>query len=274
MKANGNSLRKYFSFFRMRFQMGLQYRAAAAGGCVTQFLWGIMECLAFRAFYEADESAFPMAFSSVVAYVWLREAFFALFTTWNTDNELFDSVINGNIAYELCRPLSVYRMWFARTAGNRLANAALRCVPILFAAFLLPEPFRMTLPVNVQSMLLFIITMFLGTGVTVAFCMFVYLLAFFTISPQGLRMVFTAMVQFLSGAIIPLSFMPDSVRRVLELLPFAGMFNVPLRIYSGDLVGAKMLRAIGMQIFWLILLTACGKLLCRAAERRIVVQGG
>ena len=36
-------MKKYLSFFRMRFLMGLQYRAAAAAGVVTQFTWGFME---------------------------------------------------------------------------------------------------------------------------------------------------------------------------------------------------------------------------------------
>ncbi|MCM1153893.1 MAG: ABC-2 family transporter protein [Roseburia sp.] len=267
-------MHKYISFFRLRFAMGLQYRAAAIGGIVTQFLWGFMECLAFRAFWEAAPEAFPMDFSAVVAYVWLREAFFALFTAWHADNEIFDSIINGDIAYELCRPLSIYHMWFARTVGIRLANASIRCLPILLASFFMPEPFRMTLPQSPASLCLFVLTMFLGLGVTVAFCMFVYILSFFTISPQGLRMTFTSMVEFLAGAIIPLPFMPDGVRKALELLPFAGMFNVPLRIYSGDLAGAEMLRAIGLQCFWLAALYIAGRILCRAAERKVVVQGG
>ena len=55
-------MKKYLSFFRMRFLMGLQYRAAAAAGVVTQFTWGFMELLVFRAFYQADASAFPMSF--------------------------------------------------------------------------------------------------------------------------------------------------------------------------------------------------------------------
>lgn len=87
-------------------------------------------------------------------------------------------------------------------------------------------------------------------------------------------MMFTSMVDFLSGAIIPLPFMPDGVRTFLELLPFAGMFNLPLRIYSGDLTGAPLLRGIGLQCFWLVTLLLAGKALCRAAERKIVVQGG
>ena len=75
-------MKKYLSFFRMRFLMGLQYRAAAAAGVVTQFTWGFMELLVFRAFYQADASAFPMSFEAVVSYLWLQQAFLALFMAW------------------------------------------------------------------------------------------------------------------------------------------------------------------------------------------------
>lgn len=264
----------YFSFFRIRFNMGLQYRVAAVSGAATQILWGLMECLAFMAFQESDPEAYPMALSATVSYIWLREAFFSAFTTWNADEDIFDSIVNGGIAYELCRPVSVYHMWFAKTVAARVAGAGLRCVPLLTVAFLLPRPLRLMFPKSPAHFALFVITLFLGLGVTVAFCMFTYVLAFFTISPQGLRMLFTSMIDFLSGAIIPLPFMPNAVRKVVELLPFAGMFNVPLLIYSGELAGTEMFRSIGMQCFWLITLVVSGRVLCKAAERKIVVQGG
>ena len=58
-------MRKYFCFFRIRFIHTLQYRSAAAAGVVTQFVWGFMELLAFRAFYMADPTALPMDFSAL-----------------------------------------------------------------------------------------------------------------------------------------------------------------------------------------------------------------
>ena len=36
-------MKKYLSFFRLRFLHGLQYRTAAVSGIVTQFVWGAME---------------------------------------------------------------------------------------------------------------------------------------------------------------------------------------------------------------------------------------
>jgi ABC-2 type transport system permease protein len=233
-----------------------------------------MECLAYKALLDTNAIAFPMEFSALVSYIWLKEAFLALFTTWMTDNDIFSMIIDGGIAYELCRPVSIYSMWYSKNIGGRLAAAALRCGPIILVALLLPKPFRLIFPKSMLSLSLFIVTMFLGLCVTVAFCMLVYILSFFTISPQGLRMVLTGAVEFLSGAIIPLPFIPNPVRGILELLPFASMQNVPLRIYSGDLRGIAMVNAIVLQIFWIVALVLFGKALCKLAERRVVVQGG
>lgn len=268
------AVKKYTSFFRLRFSMGLQYRAAALAGVVTQFAWGFMEIMVFRAFYEADASAFPMTFSATVSYVWLQQAFLAFFMAWMMENEIFDAIVNGDVAYELCRPVDIYWMWFSRSAANRLSRAVLRCFPILIVAGFLPAAYRMEAPAGAAEFFLFLLTLVVGLLVTVAFCMLIYVLAFYTVSAQGLRILFVSCVEFLSGAVIPLPFFPDRMRMVMELLPFASMQNVPLRVYSGDLMGAALWRAVGLQLFWLTALTLAGKLLCRRAVKRVAVQGG
>ena len=267
-------MKKYLSFFRLRFSMGLQYRAAALAGIVTQFVWGGMECLVFAAFYRADPSAFPMRFSAVASYIWLQQAFLALFMAWMMENEIFDCIRNGDVAYELCRPIDIYSMWFCRSMANRLSKAVLRCMPILLVAGFLPEPYRMRLPVSVLAGVEFAVSMALGLLVVTAFCMLVYITTFFTISPDGVRMTAVSAVEILAGSIIPLPFFPDSIRRILELLPFAAMQNVPFRIYSGDLSGRAAVNGVLSQFFWAFALILAGKLLMRKAAKKIVIQGG
>lgn len=267
-------MKKYLTFFRLRFSMGLQYRAAALAGVVTQFAWGFMLIMVFHAFYEADPEAFPMTLSATVSYLWLQQAFLALFATWMMENEIFDSVVNGNIAYELCRPVRIYHMWFSRSLANRISRAMLRCLPILLVAAILPEPYGIQAPASGMHFALFLITLLLGLLVTVAFCMLVYGLTFFTISAQGIRMVFTSLLDFFAGGVIPIPFFPEKLQAVIELSLFAAMQNVALRVYSGSMTAAQMQRTVALQVFWLIVLVFCGNLLCRYAERKVTVQGG
>lgn len=267
-------MKKYLSFFRLRFTMGLQYRAAALAGITTQFAWGFLEIMIFRAFYRADPSSFPMSFSATASYLWLQQAFLALFAVWMMENEIFDSIVNGNIAYELCRPVDIYNMWFSRSIATRLSRAVLRCFPILIVAAVLPEPYGIIAPASPRHFLLFLITMILGLLMTVSLCELVYILAFFTISPAGLRLMFNSVTDFFAGALIPLPFFPEKMRQIMELLPFASMQNVPLRIYGGSMSESEIRQAIFLQIFWFAVITFTGRMLCRLAQRRVTVQGG
>lgn len=267
-------MKKYISFFRLRFAMGLQYRAAALAGLATQFFWGAMNILLYRAFYEADPAAFPMSLEATATYVWLQQAFLHLFTIWSVEQEIFASITSGDVVYELCRPADIYNMWFARSAANRLSRTLLRCFPVLLLAALLPAPYGLGMPASSAHFCWFLIAMALGYLVAVAFLMVVYMLTFFTVSPNGLRTLVISTTEFLSGGIIPIPFFPEGVQRVVECLPFASMQNVPLRVYSASMSAEQMARAIGLQAFWLVTLIALGKLLCAIASRKMTLQGG
>lgn len=267
-------MKKYISFFRLRLVMGLQYRSAALAGIVTQFFWGFMEILVLRAFYEADPAAYPMTMEATCCYIWLQQAFLALFTGSSFEGELLSCIMDGGIAYELCRPISFYNMWYAKSVAGRMSRAMLRCLPILCVVIFLPKGYGLTAPKDMLHFGLFLLTLFLGCLVLVAIYMITYMIILYTLSADGVKMLFVSLMEFLTGSIIPLPFFPEKMQRVLELLPFAAMQNVPYRIYSGNLTGTDMKRAVFLQIFWLIVLTVIGKMLWCRAEKRVVVQGG
>lgn len=267
------ALRQYSTLFRIRFIGGLQYRAAALAGLSTQFVWGGMTILLFRAFYRSDPSSFPMDFQGLSSYIWMQQAFLALFMLWSMENEPFELIRSGNVAYELCRPVDLYWMWFVRTAATRVSKAVLRCVPILLLAAFLPEPYGVRLP-DAGIFLLFLLSMGLALLSVAAFSMLVYISTFYTLDSSGLRMLAASLTEFLSGAIIPLPFFPEPVERVLSLLPFAGMESTPLQIFAGTLAGKDALTAILLQLFWAMVMIIGGKLWMQRALSQVVAQGG
>lgn len=267
-------MRKYLSFFRVRFISGLQYRAAALAGASTQFAWGGMTILMYKAFYAADPQAFPMEFTQLSSYIWMQQAFLALFNAWALDGEIFDAITSGSVAYELVRPLDLYHMWFTKNVATRLAKVILRCLPILVITSLLPAPYGLSMPASPAALMFCGITMVLGLFTVVAYCMLVYIATFYTLSPAGVRPVAISLVEFMSGALVPLPFLPGRLQRALELSPFAGIQNLPFRIYSGNIAGSELAFGILLQIFWLLVLVALGKLWMSRSLGRVVVQGG
>jgi ABC-2 type transport system permease protein len=233
-----------------------------------------MELLQFSAFYRVNPSAFPMSLPQTVSYIWLQQGFLALFMVWFLDAHIFKSISDGGISYELARPVDLYNRWFCQSIAGRLAKAVLRCFPIFLVAFLIPEPFKMMLPTDIGQFLLFLFSTVLSLFVVVSFGMLIYISTLYTLSPIGVRIITAVLADFLAGGTVPLPFFPQGFRAVAELLPFAAMQNMPLRIYSGNIAGTDAVKGIIFQLFWLLVLTLLGKFLMKNAQRRIVVQGG
>ena len=267
-------MKKYLSFFRIRFIAGLQYRAAAWAGVATQFAWGGLTILMFRAFYQSGENSFPMEFADLSTYIWLQQSLLAMYMLWFFDNEIFETVTSGSIAYELCRPCDLYTMWFVKNMAIRLSRAALRCLPILAVAELLPAPYAMSAPSGVGAVVGSLVSMVLGFLVLIAFSMLIYISAFYTVSPMGIRILASSLTEFFAGAVIPIPFFPAWIQNIMNVLPFAAMQSTPFLIYTGYLQGAQVWQGMAVQLIWLVALLGIGKLLMGRALKRVVVQGG
>ena len=253
-------MKKYWSFFKMRLMAGLQYRAAALAGMSTQFIWGTMEILLYRAFWLEHPERFPMGMESLSAYIWVQQAFLTLFALWNWDFEVLESVKTGSVSYELLRPTDIYSIWMARSIAGRLARGILRMVPVIVVAGLIPAPYGLRLRVSPAVFGLFVLSMALMVLVVCAYTLLVYALTFYLTDPNGLMVVSVAAADLLGGAVVPLPFLPEGLRRFAELTPFGSMQNVPLRIFSGDIPMTDIPGVMGLQVFWI---AEIGRASCR-----------
>lgn len=264
----------YYSVLKLRMLNGLQYRSAALAGVATQFFWGFMYIMIFEAFYAQALHIPPISLKDLITYIWLQQAFLAFIMLWFRDNELFDLITKGNIAYELCRPCDLYGFWYAKLLAQRLSSALLRCFPIFIVAFLLSEPYRMTIPPNLATGLLFLLSLILGLLLLVAISLFIYISVFITMSPAGSLLVFGVIGEFFAGLIIPLPLMPEWLQNIAYLLPFRWTADFPFRVYSGHIPQNEAMIGIFQQLAWLMLLVWLGKLALNKVLRRVVVQGG
>lgn len=267
-------MKQYWSFFKMRLMAGLQYRGAAMAGMSTQFVWGAMEILLYRAFWLEHPERFPMGMEALSSYIWLQQAFLTLFALWNWEYDILESVKTGAVSYELLRPTDIYGMWMARSVANRLARASLRMVPVILVALLIPAPYGLRLRVSPAVFGLFLLSIVLMVLVVCAYSLLVCALTFYLTDPNGIMVVSVAAADLLGGAIVPLPFLPEGLRVFAQLTPFGSMQNVPLRIFSGDIPLPDIPAMIGMQVFWIAALTLTGYLLTKNGLRRAVILGG
>ena len=84
----------------------------------------------------------------------------------------------------------------------------------------------------------------------------------------------SAILSFLTGQLIPLSFFPDAVQNVFSFLPFSSMVYTPTMIYLGRYTGKALILALGKQMLWVVLLYLVGSVIWKQVTKRLVVLGG
>ncbi|GHU74509.1 ABC transporter permease [Clostridia bacterium] len=267
-------VRPYFAMFRMRWIAGLQYRTAAWAGIATQYFWGAISIMVMVAFYNSTTSEPPMPLSHAVSYQWLRQAFLAIIALYVTSDELISQILNGHVAYSMIKPFDLYTFWYAHLAGQRLANVALRFLPVLLLAYILPAPYGLMLPPSVGALGLFALSLAISLLLVTAVSMFVYILTFIMLSPYAARLIVGIPSEFLMGALIPVPLMPESLQRALDFLPFRYIADLPFRLYTGGINGADAYRQLLIQLIWTAALILIGRASMKHIQRRIVIQGG
>jgi ABC-2 type transport system permease protein len=261
-----------------RYQLMLQYRAAAMAGAVTQLFWGFIRIMILLAFYRSGTDKPPMEFADVVTYIWLGQALLALLP-WNHDLELEGFIREGNVAYELLRPIDLYAAWSMRTMATRVASASLRAIPIIvLAGFVLPivgfEDWRLAGPASLASAVAFVLAMGVAIVLGCALTMLVHVSLLWTISGDGVARLMPALVTIFSGMVIPLPLFPDWAQPLLGALPFRALVDVPYRLYTGDIPATSAAGEIALGAAWTLAIIWLGRAWLERGKRVLVVQGG
>jgi len=271
-------LRPYLAAFRARFQLMLQYRAAALAGFATQCWWGGIRIMVFAAFYGVQPAAAPFSLADAVTYVWLGQALLALLP-WLADPEIGQAVRTGGVGYDRLRPVDAYGYWYARTMGWMVARALPRALLMLLAAGIaLPlagfGEWAWRPPSGVAAALLFLPALVLMTALGTAILMLANIVVAASLNERGVNTILTPLVIVFSGSLLPLDFFPDALRPILHAQPFAGLVDIPFRIYFADLSGVAALKGLALQAGWTLVLVMLGRLAMDRMMRRLEMQGG
>jgi ABC-2 type transport system permease protein len=263
------SLASYLQIVSMGVQMIAAYRVEAVVETVSMLLQVYLLHAIWEAVYAGQEQLDGRPLSLVVAYVtiatiqnWLLSANIAWF--------LAERVRDGSVGMELVRPISFLGRLLAQQAGETAF-----ALPFAIAAFPLAVLLGgMQPPDSPAAAALYVLSVGLAYGTMVLIGLAIGLTSFWTIEIYGFAMIYRLVSAFFGGALMPLWFFPSQLRAVAEWLPFQSMVFVPIAIYLGQLSGAEALRAIAVQLLWVLALYVAVQTVWRHAMWRVVMQGG
>jgi ABC-2 type transport system permease protein len=179
-------------------------------------------------------------------------------------------VREGQIAVDLARPVPFPGQMIAQHVGGTIGVLPLVAIalPAAFVAGSLRPP------ASVESGAFYLASVVLAYAVMALMGLLLGFVAFWTLETTGMMAIFRFANLFFAGGLVPLAFFPAPLRAVAEALPFQTQAYIPVSLYLGRIQGSDAFRALGLQLFWLLLLGAVAAMVWRRAVSKIVVQGG
>lgn len=261
-------MRPYLALARATARTALKYRLNFA----LSMLGLVCQLLALLAVWHAvlaGRQLNGMSWPQMRTYLLVAFACGAVVSLY-ADFRMANRIQNGMVSIDLVRPVDYQLARFAETVGGvwiELVVVGLAWIAV--AVFFGPTPWP-----GVTQFALFVVS-----GVTVVPLKFlvVYiagLTCFWTKNYLGVNWARIAVVNLLSGALIPLTFFPHWARLIAEYLPFAGMTSTPALILAGTLHGPPAARGVLLQVVWIGLLWTTARFAWRSAARQLTVHGG
>ena len=268
-------LKTYLPFVNAGMQEVATYRVNWIFYMIGNTLTCIVSYFIWKAVYASNGGGSVSGFDmpQMIAYlvlVYLTNTMIASDASYVIGEEVRD----GAISMRMLKPVSYNATFLFQEIGNKLFTEFIIAVPLIIAVEIISAVLSGAVQFNILRLLLFLVSV--ATAYLINFFLNISFgfVAFATKNLWGVNLVKNTIIGFLSGAIIPLSFLPDPLEQVFLLLPFASLNYTPVMIYMGKYSGLTLVYYLCLQLFWAAAFWVLSKLLWRAVSKRLSVQGG
>lgn len=247
------------------------YRMATAAGVFTNTVFGFIRAsIMLAAIESAGGELRGYDALQAATFVWLGQALLAPIEAFGT-RELAERIHQGDVAVDLLRPMNLLRILYAQKLGRSAFLLLARGLPPLAVGALttgiaVPRD-PATVLLGSLSLLLAITLAFLGDAL-------VNLSAFALVQTRGIAVLYTAVMNLLSGFLVPIAWFPDWLLALARATPFPAMLQTPIDVLSGRISPAAALPLIAHQVLWIALLALIAQAMLSRGTRRLEVQGG
>jgi ABC-2 type transport system permease protein len=264
-------VRTYLQLVAVEFRRYSTYRLALLAGVFTNSVFGFIRIsVLIAAIGTAGGSIQGYDVLQASTYVWLGQAYLAPLAIMG-NIELAERVKSGEIAVDLARPIDLQLSWWARDLGRAgFAVVSRGTLPLLIGALTI----GLALPASWTAYPLGLVSLLIGVSISFMLRFMVNLLAFWVLDIRGFVGVYFVVVGLLSGFYIPVHFFPPWLERIANASPGPAMFQLPIDVMSGKVLGWDAVGTLGVQLGWLTVLVIAARVMQHAAARRLVVQGG
>lgn len=256
-------------FYRAGYRSVLAYRADLLFGVLGMAIQVVLTVVVWRVLYDGHDQVAGVGSSTAVAYAVLAASVQAIVMPWQFSS-LPMRVRRGQVGVDIMRPRSLISQNLTQAVGTMAGR-----LPIGLAGLVTGLALGgVQAPRSPLDLVVSVVSMVLGIANIMIINLLVSMTSFWTLEIGGLLVLYRFASAFLSGALIPLWFMPGWLRPVIGWLPFQAQIYAPLSIWFGTLHGPGVLGTLALQLGWVLVLFGLLQLVWRRAVHKVVVLGG
>lgn len=213
-----------------------------------------------------------LSYNEMVTYIFMT--YVTGFAAVSISEWVAQDVVKGSVAMQLIKPMD-YRLSLVSRALGQMVYRFIFPSVFVWIGIEIYRYFAFGVGITpIENVLWYLLSCAMSFLIYVLFDFCVGMVAFFTTYVFGLYMVKEALMSFLTGQLIPLSFFPGVVRRVFEFLPFSSMVYTPVMVYLGKYSNAELAFVLIRQAAWVLLLYGIGSVVWNRVVKRLTVLGG
>ena len=189
-------------------------------------------------------------------------------------DDVGEEIKYGNIVMRLIKPVNTDLSYLANEIGGNALKFIISTLPMIIGIEIYRFVAVGAFMFNIGNFALYLVSVILAYLLSFRVNLCFGFMAFYVKNLWGMNILKNSIINFLSGMLIPLAFMPEVLRKILEYMPFSSMSYTPVMIYMGKYDMTEIIFRLAVQAVWAVLLYALSKLIWIHAVKRLSVQGG
>lgn len=264
---------KYLCCFKMSVGQSFEYRADFFLNILATFIPICVQLFLWKAIYanSASDVINGRTYPEMITY--LVFAFFVTyFLTCSVANSVAADIKDGALNQYLIRPVNYFGYRVANFYGSKACMTVIVAVLFIAAIGLMHGIFDYR--ISGINLLWFLPLMLLSLLMQFFLYLCMGLSSFWITDAWGVFFGGRYIINILSGGLLPLDVLGSSVNQILQWLPFQYTTYFPISILQGRLEPEQILRGIGIEFFWILLLFLLCRVMWKKGQTKYMGNGG
>jgi len=264
----------YREYFKIGFKKSVEYKSYLIGTLTTPIFMGAFFYFVWSYIFEVKSKGVAgftiggFTFEEMIIYLIIGLLINSA-KSYEISERISQAIKSGDIAIYLCRPVDFVKAFLFEGIGAKVINL------FLFAFLLVVMTLVFGLPYPPPAIFaVFIVYAFFMLFFDTILQVLIGGMSFWFVEIWGFRAAIEQILWILSGRVLPLSLFPIWFQGFMAWTPFFYLEYTFARLYLGKISLIMALKALGIFIFWIVILVLLMRFVFRRGFTKLAAFGG